>query len=104
VRVPRAVVLSLAAVVVAHSWVLAAVRESVPESYRLLLADGIQLPWLTVLKRTMPQDAPLVTGSALPIAILSVTVLLIGALWRFGARPGGHRKENSVWASSAIIP
>lgn len=96
VRLSRMVLYSLVGVVVVHSWVLAAARESVPDSWRMVLTDGIQLPWLTVLRKTLPPEAPVVSSTLLPIGILGLTVAVVGALWWHGSRLQRQTTERSL--------
>jgi len=85
-RMPRKLLVGIAAVAIFHSWVLASVREPLFESYRILLHEGVQLPWLRVLRLTSPPGASIVSSPLLPVAVLGFALLLAWGVWRFGAR------------------
>ncbi len=57
-------------------------RESVSLSYQLLFESGPQLPWLTVLRLTQPEDAGLVTHPLLPLALLGFAALVAYGFWK----------------------
>ncbi len=86
VRMPRWLLASIAGLAFFHSWVIAAVRESVPLSYQLLLEGGPQLPWLTVLRMTRPPDAPLLSHPLLPLGLLALSLVAAWAAWRLLGR------------------
>lgn len=86
VRMPKWVLGAVATAAFFHSWVLAAVRESVPLSYQILFESGPQLPWLTVLRMTRPPDAPVLSHPALPLALLALSLLAAYAAWRLFGR------------------
>jgi hypothetical protein len=87
VRLPRSVRLPLATLALLHSWVLTVFRElSVQESWQLFLREGIQLPWLRVLRMTSSLTSAWGQGQALSILILGGTFLFIWIIWRYGAR------------------
>ena len=70
--------------VVLHSWVLSMVRESVPISWNHFLKEGFQLPWLTVLRLTNPENHPILSNPFLPELILIFSGFLIFGIWKFG--------------------
>jgi hypothetical protein len=80
---------------VLHSWVLSMVREPVPESWGRFLAEGIQLPWLAVLRQTLPQNYWVASSGLLPAAALSIGAALIGLLW-YAGRPGQERSRHAA--------
>lgn len=82
-RMPRRWLAALSVPVIAHSWVIAMVREPVPESWRRVLTEGIQLPWLTTLKATRPVDDPIFSNALLPLAVLALTGALVWIIWRW---------------------
>lgn len=87
IRLPRSVRVAIAIVVVLHSWVLTVFREaSVQQSWGLFLHEGVQLPWLRVLRMTSSPDVAVLNGQLLPAAILGATGLVAGVIWRYGAR------------------
>lgn len=86
VRLPRPWVAAITFVAVLHTWVLSMMREPVPLSWRLFLSDGPTLPWLSVLRKTSPADAPFITHPLLPLLILGLILAASLALWHYGAR------------------
>lgn len=82
-RMPSRWLWVLAIPVLLNSWVIAMVREPVPESWREVLSNGIQFPWFSVLRATLPEGHP--AGSPLvPIALLAMVGVLVVAIWRVG--------------------
>lgn len=81
VRMPRWLLVLVSALAVLQSWVLAVFRASVPESWALFLGEGLQLPWLRVLRMTAAEDSPVRTLPLLATAILGVTFIVILGLW-----------------------
>ena len=94
VRMRTAVFAAVAGLAVLHEWVLAMVRyhpqpkdlghlasSAVVESWRRFLAEGVQLPWLTVLRRTAPEGSP-VQAWYWPYAVLLACALLAALVWR----------------------
>ena len=89
------IVLAIAIPAIVHSWVLSMIRYTQPdlgvgepavvESWVRFLASGPQLPWLTVLRQTTPDQAALLGHPLLVPALLTLTGCLIFALWRSGA-------------------
>lgn len=77
---------ALAVPVVAHSWVLAAIRKSASESWRSLLTEGVQLPWLTVLQRTTRAGRGVLHSPWLAVALLAIAAAAVTAVWLVGAR------------------
>jgi hypothetical protein len=93
-RLPKTAFAIVAAVAVLHEWVLSMVRyhpqpkdlgsfssSAVVESWRRFLEEGVQLPWLSVLRRAAP------AGSAAqawywPWAVLLACGLLVLIVWR----------------------
>lgn len=86
VRMPRwwrAGIVSLAAV---HSLVLASIREPIFASWHIVLEEGLQLPWLRVLRLTSPPGRPVVSSPLTPLVILGLTALVVWGIWWYGAR------------------
>ena len=83
---------------VLHTWVLSMTRYTVPssggtaegnavlESWRLVLADGLQLPWLEVLRATRPPDDALVQWAGWPYVVLGAAGLALVVVWTVGRR------------------
>jgi hypothetical protein len=86
VRLPRRWLLALAIPALLNSWVISMVREPVPESWQRVLSEGIQFPWLTVLKQTSSPDHPVLGNPLLAPAILLFTAGVLVTIWRVGAR------------------
>lgn len=86
IRMPRNWLIGVSGVALIHSWVLAAVREPPLDSWRIFLTEGIQLPWLTVLRQTSPIGAPIISSPLLPTVTLGTTLLVVAVLWWYGTR------------------
>jgi hypothetical protein len=71
---------------VSLSWMLTVYRESVPQSWRLLVAEGPQLPWYRVLSMTGNPESPWLHTTWIPSLLLAGTLATTVALWRYGAR------------------
>lgn len=89
-RLPAAWRWALVVPTVAISWVVSMIRESVPESFDLLLRQGPQLPWLITLTKTAEAYAPFLkeggwAGPALAVGVLGISGCLIWLVWRTGA-------------------
>jgi len=93
-RLPRSWLIAISVPCVLHSWVLSMMREPVPESWRRFLTEGIQLPWLTVLRQTVPQDHWVASNGLLPAAVLFAGAALVGMLWFMGR--SGKRQSRQV--------
>jgi hypothetical protein len=65
-------------------WVLSMYREDVIESWRSFLSQGVQYPWLTVLRQTSPQETGLMANPVLPLALLALCGCAILAIWCAG--------------------
>ena len=72
---------AIAAAAFTQAWVMAMVRESVPDSFASVLAHGPQLPWLTVLGRMAPQYLRGLDGPppAWPLILIAAAMLYV--LW-----------------------
>ena len=93
---PRALAL-IGAPCVLHSWVLAMARATPPlepasfaestvaRSWRAFFENGIELPWLTVWRRTQPHGGPAWTALVAPLLVCA-TIGALALLWRAGAR------------------
>ena len=57
---------------------------SLPESWRHVLTDGIQYPWLTVLRLTAPEGNHALASPLVPLAIAVLASLVIVAIWKLG--------------------
>ena len=71
--------------VLLNSWVISMVREPVPVSWRRVLTEGIQFPWLTTLRLTAPEGS-ILAGPFVPVAVAVFTALLVVAVWKLGPR------------------
>ncbi len=72
--------------VVAHSWVLTVFREPVFLSWRLFFEEGVQLPWLRVLRMTSPPGSLVHDAWWLGATLLTLTVGACLLIWGLGAR------------------
>lgn len=81
-RMSKRVLLGLAAVVLIHSWVIASVREAAFQSWTFMLEQGVQLPWLTVLKMTQPEGTPILSSGWLAPGVLILTLGLVALMWQ----------------------
>jgi len=86
VRISRRWLIILVAPILFHSWVISMVREPVPESWRRVLTEGLQLPWLNVLQATSPENHPILGSPLLPVVIISLTLFLAFIFWKLGER------------------
>lgn len=67
-------------------WRALATETPVPMSYRRIVHEGPQLPWLTVLAATPLGRGTLLASPLAPIAVLALMGLLLWAVWALGAR------------------
>ena len=78
---------------------------AVPLSYRMLFEQGPQLPWLSVLRRTSGEGGGWIASPLVPVAILAVCGLIIGAIWAVGAGQerchGSSRTRPTIPARTA---
>lgn len=86
VRFSKGVKWAVAAIAIANSWVIAAFREGIWESWRLFFSEGPQLPWYRVLSLTSPPDHPYLGTWWIPTLILGLTLAACWLLWRTGER------------------
>lgn len=93
-RLPRTAFALVAGTAVLHEWVLSMVRyhpqpndlgdfssSAIVESWRRFLEGGVQLPWLSVLRRTAPEGS-IVQAWYWPWAVLLACALLVAIVWR----------------------
>jgi hypothetical protein len=80
-RMPARVRHAIAAAAFAQAWVLAMVRESVPESFASVLSNGPQLPWLTVLGKMAPQYLAGMSGPPPAWPLILAAAAAIAFLW-----------------------
>jgi hypothetical protein len=80
-RLPRQALLLVSVVALLHSEVLSMVRETshdaVPGSWQRILAEGPQLPWLTVLRQTSPQWEHILGSPLAPLGVLALCGVVI---------------------------
>ncbi|MEZ4414456.1 MAG: hypothetical protein R3E10_01755 [Gemmatimonadota bacterium] len=81
-RLPRNLLRGVAAAALIHSWVIASVREQAFSSWAILFRDGVQLPWLTVLRMTRPEGTPVLSSAWLPPVLLTLVGLATWWMWR----------------------
>jgi hypothetical protein len=80
-RVPARIRHAIAVAALAQAWIMAMARESVPESFASVLANGPQLPWLTVLGKMAPQYLPSLDGPPPAWPLFLIAAALLGVLW-----------------------
>ncbi len=85
VRLSRRWLIMIVVPVLLHSWVISMVREPILESYYRVFTEGIQLPWLSVLRSTVPENHPYLGSFLLPIIIITFTLFLILLVWNIGS-------------------
>jgi hypothetical protein len=68
---------------------------TIARSWSAFLDHGIALPWLTVLRQTLPGGGPAWIAAAAPLLVLLVA-LLLALLWRTGARAAAARPEGAA--------
>ena len=90
-RMSRTLLTIISIPVLLNSWVISMVREPVPQSWRRVLAEGIQFPWLTTLRLTAPEGS-ILTSPFVPVAVGMATAVLVLSIWKIGARKasGSH--------------
>ncbi len=90
-RMRPALLAAISVPVVLHSWVLTMVRhtpplrgdpQAVPESWRRFLTEGVQFPWLNVLRSTPSIDVPLLRTWYLPYLLIAALAGLLWLVWR----------------------
>lgn len=87
VRAPAAIRVLLVFPTVVVSWSVAMARESVPVSLAHVLFGGLELPWLTVLRKTAGSYAPYLADGVSPIPVFLVVGVLLWLLWREAPDP-----------------
>lgn len=93
-RLPKTAFAIVAGIAVLHEWVLSMVRyhpqpkdlgelssSAIVESWRRFFEEGVQLPWLSVLRRTVP-DGSIVQAWYWPPVVLLACGLLVFVVWR----------------------
>jgi len=83
-RLPRALVASIAVLSVTINWSIAMVRSqgSVGQNLARVFVEGLQLPWLTVLSKTRAQYLPWLEGHPSPLGWFALWAVMIWLLWR----------------------
>jgi hypothetical protein len=99
-RMPRRWLAVVSAVAVIHSWVLTVYREPVIRSWQLLMEEGPSLPWLRVLRQTMPPGGVL-SSPLVPVGVLGLMLAAVVLIWRLGGRTSLLRVHED---SGARVP
>lgn len=86
IRWPAKVQWAIAGLAVLHAWVLTVFREPVPQSWRLFLTEGPQLPWFRVLGMTASPDSAVLGHWWPPAIMLSLLLAATIAIWTVGER------------------
>ncbi|MEJ2702852.1 MAG: hypothetical protein P8Z79_10470 [Sedimentisphaerales bacterium] len=97
VRIPRRWLTIVVVPILLHSWVISMVREPVFESWHRVLTEGLQLPWLNVLRATLPENYPIVSSPLLPVILISLMFMLVFSIWTFG-----HKCEMRIESSQQV--
>ena len=79
-------------------WSQVLTETAVPYSWTRLFTEGVQLPWLTVLRQTSPRTA-ILANPLLPLGILAFTALVVWGIWSVGSRR--ERFEREVLPATA---
>jgi hypothetical protein len=95
-RLPTRWLVAMAVPAVVNSWVISMVREPVPESWHRVLTEGIQYPWLTVLRLTAPEGAGVLGSPLLPLAIAGLASAVVFLVWRV-ANTGVEATPERAW-------
>ncbi|WP_096893830.1 hypothetical protein [Candidatus Scalindua japonica] len=95
VRIPRRWLIIIVIPILLHSWVISMVREPVPESWCRVITEGLQLPWLSVLRATAPEGHPILGSSLLPTTIILLTMLLVFTIWKLGKTSALKRETDN---------
>jgi hypothetical protein len=96
-RLPAGWLLAISVPFMFHSWVLSMCRDTIPDtvpaSWQRFGREGLQLPWLRVLRQTARPDTPVLSHPLLPFTIFVGCGLLILVIWRTGS--GRKRPEGA---------
>lgn len=84
VRFSRRWLIILVVPILLNSWIISMVREPAPESWYRIITEGFQLPWLTVLRASAPEDNSVLSSRLLPITIITFTFSLTYFIWKLG--------------------
>ncbi len=95
IRIPRRILFLIVVPVLSHSWVISMVREPIPESWYRVITEGIKLPWLSVLRATVPENYSVLSSYILPIIIIVFTLFLILFIWNLGEYLESSLKTNN---------
>jgi len=92
-RAPVWLLAALTVPAVAHSWALSMVRyindgggPIVAETWRRVAEHGVQLPWLSVIRRTPTLPYEWLRSSLVPYAVLAIAAAAITLVWRLRRR------------------
>lgn len=103
VRMRTSVLVAVSVPAVLHTWVLSMVRytpsptgrgSAVTESWRRFLAEGVQFPWLDVLRSTPSLRLRVLHAPWLPWALLLVLAALLFVVWRGAGRRSAARRAE----------
>ena len=107
-RIPAALLWLLAIPALLHGWVLSMVRyttldlyegvAAVPECWRRVLAQGLQLPWLTRFQQTVADQSHFLHWRIWPFTVVLITALFCAVAWNI--RLNKHSTSLSVEEST----
>jgi hypothetical protein len=87
IRLSARVRTAIAAIAIAHGWVITVFREEpIGQAWRLLFTEGPQLPWYRVLGMTASPENPWLHTWWVPTCVLAAALALVAGIWRYGAR------------------
>jgi hypothetical protein len=89
----RAEELGIAQTDVEGFWSAMLTETPVPVAYQRLFDEGLQLPWLTVLRQTSPGREALLGNPFLVLGLFALAGLSIYGVWRIGVRREAFRQQ-----------
>jgi hypothetical protein len=82
VKMPRILAYLAAFAAVFEIWCLSMVREDPLESILRVMLKGFELPWLTTIVKTAPQNMPWLNRGVSPLMLFIIVGLLVAAIWK----------------------
>jgi hypothetical protein len=89
----RAEELGIAQTQVEGFWSAVLTETPVPIAYQRLFAEGLQLPWLTVLRQTSPGREALLGNPFLVLGLFALAGAAIYGVWRVGVRREAFQQQ-----------
>jgi hypothetical protein len=85
--------LGIALTAVPGYWRAMLTETPVPVAYERLFTEGLQLPWLTVLRQTAPGREALLGSPFLVLGLFALAGVLLYGIWSAGARRASFRQQ-----------